>query len=113
MQATPDRDAAIQLRAGETLFVYLHADSAITSTAGGLKLTGSPRWLGGQVFRPQATLDEGKTWLPEQSGWVTLTAAAGGSTVHICRVEAPVKLMDWLRQAISTFMPGRTTRTCA
>ena len=63
MQARPDRDAAIQLSAGESLFVYLKAGTTITSTAGGLKLTGAPRWLGGQVFYAQATLAEGEAWL--------------------------------------------------
>lgn len=113
MQARPDRDAAIQLSAGESLFVYLKAGTTITSTAGGLKLTGAPRWLGGQVFRAQATLAEGEAWLPEHSGWVMLTATGGGSTVHICRAEAPLKMMDWLRQVISTWMPGHTIRNCS
>ncbi|MES2282955.1 MAG: hypothetical protein V4542_16190 [Pseudomonadota bacterium] len=110
MQARPDRDAAIQLRAGESLFVYLKAGTTITGTAGGLKLTGAPRWLEGQVFRTQATLAEGEAWLPEDNGWVMLTATRGGSTVHICRAEAPLKMMEWLRQAISTLRPGHTAR---
>ncbi|MES2190751.1 MAG: hypothetical protein V4454_11540 [Pseudomonadota bacterium] len=112
MQARPDREAVIQIKAGESLFVCLRAGTTIVSTADQLRITGEPRCLGGQVFRAQATLAEGEAWQIEKSGWVTLTAASG-STVHICRAAASSLLQGWLRKAASVFVPGRTARTCA
>jgi hypothetical protein len=113
MQARPDREAAIQLKDGESLFVYLRAGTTVASTAGQLHLTGAPRWLGEQVFRTQATLAEGEALQLEESGWITLIAARGGSTVNICRAEAPSLLVDWLSKTASLLMPGRTAHTCA
>lgn len=113
MQARPDHAAATTLKAGESLFIHLKARSSVRSTAGGLQLSGEPRWLGEQVFRTQAMLAEGEIYLIEASGWVTLTAARGGSTVHIGHAEPVWPLRDWLRKTAGLFMPGRTARNCS
>ncbi|MES2402010.1 MAG: hypothetical protein V4573_18610 [Pseudomonadota bacterium] len=113
MQARPDREAVIQISADESLSVYLKAGTTIVSTAGQLHLTGTPQLLGGQVFRSQTRLAEGEALQLECSGWVTLTAARGGSTLTICHAEAPSQLRDLLHKAASLFAPGRTARTCA
>ena len=111
--ARPDREAAIQLRAGESLFVYLKAGTTIASIAGQLCVTCPPRWLGGQIFRADAKLSEGEALQLEGSGWVTLTAARGGSTLHICQAAASSPVKDWLHKATKMFTPGHTARTCA
>ncbi len=113
MPTRPERESAIQLRGGESLFVYLRTGSTLVSSSGQLRLTGDPRWLAGQVFRTQTTLAEGEAWLLEESGWVTLASTGGGTTVHICRSEAPSQLGYWLHKAVSMVAPGRTARTCA
>ena len=113
MQARPDRDAAIVLQRGESLYVYLRAGTTIVSTAGTLEPTGSPRWLGGEVFPAQATLAEGEAWLLEESGWLTLAAAQHDSSVSVFRIEAPSPLRDWLRKVASVLSPSGTAKTCA
>ncbi len=113
MQTSPDRGAAIHLQGGESLFVYLKAGTAIVSTAGMLELTGSPRWLGGEVFPARAALAEGEAWLLEENGWLTVAAVQCDSSVSVFLIEAPAPLRDWWRQVASVLLPGRAARPCA
>lgn len=119
MQAIPDREATVHLQGGESLCVHLKAGTTIVSTAGRLELTGSPRWLGGEVFPARTTLAEGEAWLAEENGWLTVAAAQYGSSVSIFHINAPSRwshVLRWLhglRPAARLLTAGRAGRPCA
>ncbi|WP_431096046.1 hypothetical protein [Polaromonas aquatica] len=69
----------LQLDAGESLFFHTKAGSALISTSGTLLVTGTPRWLGEQVFRASTALEPGQSHTVVQSGWITVTAQHGGA----------------------------------
>ena len=79
----------LHLDAGESLFFHTRAGSALISTAGTLLVTGTPSWLGEQVFRASAALEPGQSHTVTQDGWITLTAQHGGAA---CLLDpAPAK----------------------
>lgn len=69
----------LQLDAGESLFFYTKAGSALISTSGTLLVTGTPRWLAEQVFRDSMPLEAGQSHTVAQTGWITVTAQHGGA----------------------------------
>lgn len=119
MQARPDRDTHcdahlgdFEIHAGESLFIDLAAGVRLTVATGRLRVTGAPRWLGGQVFSVQTTLVKGEVWLLEESGWVTL-AATRDCRLNICSSKVPAystNLTSWLRRATGLLTSGRTAR---
>jgi hypothetical protein len=69
----------LHLDAGESLFFHTKAGSALISTSGTLLVTGTPRWLGEQVFRASTALEPGQSHTVTQTGWITVTAQHGGA----------------------------------
>ncbi|MES2413826.1 MAG: hypothetical protein V4614_08485 [Pseudomonadota bacterium] len=88
----------LQIEAGAALFLELKAGSSVTSSTGSLRLAGPPRWLGERVVCTKRTLVSGERHTLADSGWVTLTAGHGGSTV--CITQAP-------SATLLSGMPGR------
>jgi len=100
MKAHPDRQYPVQLGAGETLLFHTRAGSSLISTSGSLVVTGTPLWLGEQVFRTRVRLEPGQAHLIEQDGWITLTAGSHGKAACLVRPEAgPPSLMGALGKA--------------
>lgn len=109
----PQPQPVIQLRAGESLLVYLKAGTTVASIAGQLCLSPAPCWLGGQVYQGLTRIVEGEALEIEGSGWTTLTATQGSAIVNVHRVQAPWLPIDWLRKMANLFGIGQGTRTCA
>lgn len=79
----------LHLDAGESLFFHTQAGSALISTSGTLLVTGTPRWLGEQVFRDSMPLEAGQSHTVAQTGWITVTAQHGGAACVLN--QAPAK----------------------
>lgn len=99
MQVHPKPLQALQLGAGESLFFWARAGISLTSTSGSLIVTGTPLWLGEQVFRARTPLEPGVVHLIEQDGWITLTASPQGKAVCLVSPKGPPSLMRALGRA--------------
>ncbi len=105
----PDFQHPVQLGAGESLVFQTKAGSALISTSGSLIVTGTPLWLGEQVFRTRMRLEPGQVHLIEQDGWITLTASPQGKAVCLVSPKGRPLLIRALgkagKQLLSRF-PG-------
>lgn len=88
----------VQLEASESLFFQTRSGTSLISTSGSLLVTGTPGWLGEQVFRTRMPLEPGQMHAVEQDGWVTLTAGPHGQAACLVSLEGRPTLMGALRQ---------------
>lgn len=94
----------LQLDAGESLFFHTKAGSALISTSGTLLVTGTPRWLGEQVFRASVPLEVGQSHTVAQAGWITVTAQHGGAACVL--TQTPAKAPAHTGNALLRYFSG-------
>ena len=99
MHAHPDLQHPVQLDAGESLFFRTKAGSSLISTSGSLVVTGTPLWLGEQVFRARIPLEPGLVHAIAEGGWITLTAGPNGGTARLAHPQVRPGFMAVLRHA--------------
>ena len=92
-EVTPNPPQAVQLGAGESLLFWTKAGISLLSNSGSLVVTGTPLWLGEQVFRARTPLEPGQVHLIEQDGWITLTAGPQGEAVCLVIPKSRPSLM--------------------
>lgn len=96
----------LRLDAGESLFFHTQAGSALISTSGTLLVTGTPRWLGEQVFRASTALEPGQSHTVTQTGWITVTAQHGGAACVLN--PAPAKAPGHTGKLLLRYFSGMT-----
>ena len=89
----------VRLGAGESLLFQTRAGTSLISTSGSLLVTGTPCWLGEQVFRTRMPLEPGQVHPLGQDGWITLTAGPHGGAVCLVQREGRSMLMGALHKA--------------
>ena len=104
MQQHPDPQIPLQLGAGESRLFRAKAGSFLISGASALIVTGTPLWLGEQVFRSRIQLAPGQRYLIEQDGWLTLTAGPQGGAVGLVCPKPALSLVCVLREAGGRFL---------
>ena len=109
MQVPPDFQHPVQLGAGESLFLWSKAGISLLSTSGSLVVTGTPLWLGEQVFRARTPLEPGQVHLIEQDGWITLTAGPQGEAVCLVSPKgrpSPMRALGKAGKQLLRCFPG-------
>lgn len=79
----------LHVRTGQSQMLHWPAGTVITPLRGGVWLSETPRWLGGQLLRPRCRVEAHATFVLPDAGWVVLWAESD-AVLQVVRVNPAV-----------------------